>query len=1542
MKRKALLLLIPFAVAGLAGCQSADPGNPTDQCDQAEITLNKTEATLKVGQSVVLEATAPAGCGDLGWGVNQAGESVVSLQKDGTTCTVTATSVGTAIVGYGTTASCTITVEDGPGPVIHVESIRIADLYPKMKVGDPDKQIDVTVTPENADNPKILFESKNTAIATVSDAGLMHAIAPGDVDIVVTSEDNPEATKTVKLTVSAADVQIPSKTVGGFTRLDSGELEDGSTIEMISQAGGKIYGMKKYVSGNNIPGAELTVANEKIKETADVHAYKVVKNADGSFSFKDGDNKYLYAAGGSEKNNLKSKATLDDTCKFTVSISNGLASIVCKDSATSRGTMCFNENNGSPIFNCYTSAEKYNLISFFVKDQGEQKEIDHIAIEGTLAKTTYNEGDSYSSDGLKVIAYYKDSTQGEVVAAITPSKPTAEVGDTSITFSATYETFNASTEPIAVTVNQAQPIPVETEYTLTAGSLGLGSYADGKKNGIAWTMLMKGDSDSIQGNSSKSSKLWNIAPFSKPIEKVTLTMAKDSTGSTGSMVIGSETFNLGKETDYPFAVATPIVITPTNESAKFEFNFTSGAVYFASIKFEFAAEQKVLTKIEVQTPPSKNEYYQGDTLNTAGMVVMGTYEGDPTPVDVTSKVTVSPTVLNTIGDSIEITVTLGEQHDTFNVIVNAPRTITSVVITDFPSEIEQGTTEADLLEMVKLTINYSSGDPLTDQKPSSITCDTSGLGPTTLSAKFNNVDATESKPVTIIPKVYVSGCKAAVELAASLPVGQTSSEEVEISGRIMFMPGNNLIIQDGDYSVIVWKNGQSTQAMQVGKKASMKCKVQNYNGAAETVQLANTAVTISDENVPTANKATVSSKAEFEAIPFSSYCKFENVILLSKPALASGSDATITVAFKDDLNRGYQFFVKKSLYAKSYADVLNGMEIGAEFTLDEAYVGVYKKDSAIYKQLCSGLSSVVTDTTHYDPESVSITKEGEAVTTLNLGAGDSVQLDASVLPAKAPQDVVWSVEPAGVVTVEDGLVTVVAESDSQAVVKATANGTEIYGSVTVNVALVHEITSIEISGQMKTEYTLKDTDYDVSGLTVTAIYNSDPTDTEDVTDEVEWSFDPVFPAVVTDSLDVEVTATLEEAGVDDSIIETISISKEKEYMNVEIPITGFSEGSSYVVSDKNKEVMGVTYGSYNFNPSNGQIRGSNTSISDTSVTANAGNWHFYNKTALSSSVKTITVSSAGTIDGNNYFKNNLYLVYGDESVADVTSLPENKIAGVMADDKASFTFDVADISFKYFKICSNEKFTNGTITKVSVTLEIEKPAGGIKVDSVELNKKTLTLAPEATETLEATVGPSYADNKELEWSSDDTDIAVVDQTGKVTAVADGKATITATAKDGSGVSDSCVVTVQSGAVVINPITLSTDGGTSASAATVKIPNGDDTTTDITGAIKCGTGSVFGAMNIVIPKDATKLVFYAAAWKGENVTLSITGLTETKTIALTSDSGIANNSPFTLSTSDMGNFYKEIDLGEALAEATTITLTATGGKRFVVWSAGYVK
>ena len=88
-----------------------------------------------------------------------------------------------------------------------------------------------------------------------------------------------------------------------------------------------------------------------------------------------------------------------------------------------------------------------------------------------------------------------------------------------------------------------------------------------------------------------------------------------------------------------------------------------------------------------------------------------------------------------------------------------------------------------------------------------------------------------------------------------------------------------------------------------------------------------------------------------------------------------------------------------------------------------------------------------------------------------------------------------------------------------------------------------------------------------------------------------------------------------------------------------------------------------------------------------------------------------------------------------------------------------------------------------------------------KVTSITLSQSTATLTEEQTLKLTAIVEPGYATNKAITWSSSDEAVATVDDEGKVSAVAPGTATITATANDGSGVSASCEVTVEQITVV---------------------------------------------------------------------------------------------------------------------------------------------
>ena len=82
-----------------------------------------------------------------------------------------------------------------------------------------------------------------------------------------------------------------------------------------------------------------------------------------------------------------------------------------------------------------------------------------------------------------------------------------------------------------------------------------------------------------------------------------------------------------------------------------------------------------------------------------------------------------------------------------------------------------------------------------------------------------------------------------------------------------------------------------------------------------------------------------------------------------------------------------------------------------------------------------------------------------------------------------------------------------------------------------------------------------------------------------------------------------------------------------------------------------------------------------------------------------------------------------------------------------------------------------------------------------KVTGITLNKTTLSLQTNQAETLTATVMPDKALDKTVTWSSSNTNIASVDNSGKVTAVSAGTATITCTANGGSNVKATCEVTV---------------------------------------------------------------------------------------------------------------------------------------------------
>lgn len=95
----------------------------------------------------------------------------------------------------------------------------------------------------------------------------------------------------------------------------------------------------------------------------------------------------------------------------------------------------------------------------------------------------------------------------------------------------------------------------------------------------------------------------------------------------------------------------------------------------------------------------------------------------------------------------------------------------------------------------------------------------------------------------------------------------------------------------------------------------------------------------------------------------------------------------------------------------------------------------------------------------------------------------------------------------------------------------------------------------------------------------------------------------------------------------------------------------------------------------------------------------------------------------------------------------------------------------------------------------------------ILVESIRLSSTSLSMKIGDSTTVTVTVAPTTALNKDVRWSSGDSSIAVVNSSGKITAVGEGTTVITVTSEDGGAIA-TCTVTVTEVEYPVNSISLS--------------------------------------------------------------------------------------------------------------------------------------
>ncbi len=185
---------------------------PEEQQEETKVevislTLDKTSVTLTEGESVTLTATIkPSNATNQTIGWTSYGESVASVKNGVITAHKAGSTVVTASVGT-INVTCNVTVK---AKNVDVTGISLDKSDVTLTIGEA-VTLNATVSPDNATNKSIAWQSNNTAVVTVDSNGKITAISQGTATVTAKSGDKETS---CSVTVAEPATAISSGTCG--------------------------------------------------------------------------------------------------------------------------------------------------------------------------------------------------------------------------------------------------------------------------------------------------------------------------------------------------------------------------------------------------------------------------------------------------------------------------------------------------------------------------------------------------------------------------------------------------------------------------------------------------------------------------------------------------------------------------------------------------------------------------------------------------------------------------------------------------------------------------------------------------------------------------------------------------------------------------------------------------------------------------------------------------------------------------------------------------------------------------------------------------------------------------------------------------------------------------------------------------------------------------------------------------------------------------------------------------------------------------------
>ena len=350
-----------------------------------------------------------------------------------------------------------------------------------------------------------------------------------------------------------------------------------------------------------------------------------------------------------------------------------------------------------------------------------------------------------------------------------------------------------------------------------------------------------------------------------------------------------------------------------------------------------------------------------------------------------------------------------------------------------------------------------------------------------------------------------------------------------------------------------------------------------------------------------------------------------------------------------------------------------------------------------------------------------------------------------------------------------------------------------------------------------------------------------------------------------------------------------------------IKATYSNNSTSYVFYNNNSS-------SFSFNPSlSTALKTTDTTVTisytENNITKSANLSITVSQPRTLSSIAVTGATTAYSI-GDSFAKPAVTATFSDSSTEDVSS---------------SCTFTGYDLS-----VAGNQTVTvSFTYSGVTKTTSYSITVSTVPVSSVSLNKSSASVYVGGQLTLTATVSPTNATNKNIAWTSSNTNYATV-QDGIVTGVAKGTATITASSTTDSSKKATCTITVEEStsgwSLVTNASSLKAGDQLLLASNTKGVVNGVISSQVFSEA----TDAVFSSDKTkmtTVPDDAVILTLggSAGAWTFTNSSNQVLGVTAVKKLAWNSGTttftiSISNsNATIQSTTSSYGRFLHNVDV-----------------------------